>query len=174
MLKKNAFLAAILLFISLDASLVSLPAIAQESTRTIEYQWPEGGHTTFEIPSSYRAVTYDAGEETSEGTPYREVYVLILSPEEYESWIENPIYLQGIKVNRVFDSELTFTINLDPIGDEINANGNNVEIYLLGVDRFSRNQYVGVVWGNQFVTVSFDENHREVAEIILNSFDYLR
>ena len=174
MLKKITCLAATLSFIGLDITLVSLPASSQESTRTIEYQWPEGGHTTFEIPSDYRAVTYDAGEETSEGNSYREVYVLILSPEEYESWVENPIYLQGIKVNRVFDSELTFTINLDPIRDAINANGNNFHVYLLGVDRFSQNQYIGVVWGGQFITVSFDEGHREVAEIILGSFDYLR
>jgi hypothetical protein len=174
MLIKIACLAATLSFISLDTSLVSLSAIAQESTRTIEYQWPEGGHTTFEIPSSYRAVTYDAGEETSEGTPYREVYVLILSPEEYESWVENPIYLQGIRLDRVFDSELTFTINLDPIRDDTNANGNNFHVYLLGVDRLSQNQYVGVVWGEQFVTVGFDEDHREVAEMILESFGYLR
>ena len=174
MLKKIACLAATLSFICLDIILVSIPAIAQESTRTIEYQWPEGGNTTFEIPASYRAVTYDAGVEVSEGTSYQDVYVLILSPEEYELWLENPIYLQGVKINRVFDSELTFTINLNPIRDEVNAYGNNFHIYLLGVDRPSQNQYIGVVWGNQFVTVSFDEGHREVAEIILNSFDYLR
>ncbi len=174
MLKNIACLAATLSFISLDIALVSLPVIAQESNRTIEYHWPTGGHTIFEIPSSYRAVTYNAGVEFSEGVPYQEVYVLVLSSEEYESWLENPSYIQGIKVNRVFDSELLFTINLDPIRDEINANGNNFHVYLLGLDRSSQNQYIGVVWGDQLVTVSFDEEHREVAEDILSSFDYLR
>lgn len=39
---------------------------------------------------------------------------------------------------------------------------------------FIRSIYVGVVWGDQFITISFDEEHRKVSEMILDSFDYLR
>ena len=179
MLKKIACLAATFSFICLDITLVSIPAIAQEPTRTIEYQWPSienAGLTSFEIPSGYRAVTYNAGVRSAEGSGYDDVHILILTPEEYELWENNPSQGRslGVSVNAVFDSELMWTIDSAPDMSQINQKGHQVDIYRVG----GAGQYIGVISHsngrrNSVEVVVTDERHARVAEMVMNSFDYL-
>ena len=153
-----------------------LTQTAQASTRTIEYQWPriENAHTSFDIPSNYRAVTYDAGINFIEGHSYNDVHILVLSPEEYNLWQRNPSQgpSLGIAVNRVFDKELYWMMDVSDdaiIVSWTNQNGHRVDIYRVG----GAGNYIGLVWGGPTVEITFQERHVGVAEMILDSFDYL-
>ena len=158
-----------------------LAQTTQVPTRTIEYQWPRienTGRTSFELPSTFRAVTYDAGVRYVEGTPYNDVHILILSPEEYESWQSNSSQSRslGITVNSVFDAEQRWMMDLPADAlrlSHTNQNGHRVDIYRVG----GAGNYIGVIshsnWSKNSVEVVFNERHIDVAETILNSFDYL-
>lgn len=163
---------------------------AQTSTRTIEYRWPRvhGTATSFEIPSDYRAVTYDAGEKFVEGQSYNDVHILVFSPEEYESWRSNPSrgFSMGITVNIVFDAEQYWMMDLHPdalLASGTNQNRHGVSVYSVGNAGNDivggTGDYIGVIVNNHrdlkgnAAEVVFNESHMEVAEMILKTFDYL-
>jgi hypothetical protein len=156
-----------------------LSQIIQGDTRTIEYQWPSTGNTgltSFEIPSDYRAVTYNAGSRSVEGIRYDDIQVLILSPEEYQLWQNNPSQSRslGVRVDAVFDQELMWTMDSPPDMSRINQNGHQTTIYRVG----GVNEYIGVISHsdgirNSVQVVVANERHHEVAEMIMNSFEYL-
>jgi len=155
------------------------PQLAQEPTRTIEYQWlsiENAGLTSFKIPSGYRAITHNAGARYVEGSGYDDVHILILSPEEYELWENDPSQGRslGVRVNAVFDSELMWTADSAPDLSQINQNGHQIDIYRVG----GAGQYIGVISNpngrrNSVQVVVTDERYARVAEMIMNSFDYL-
>ena len=170
---------------SLDFSESKEPRLAQTaqaSTRTIEYQWPRiknTGRTSFEIPSNFRAVTYDAGVRYVEGMAYNDVRILILSPEEYELWQSNSSQGRslGITVNSVFDADQRWMMDLPSnahLASWTNQNGHQASLYRVS----GTGNYIGVASSHSnlsrnAVEVTFHEKHRDVAEMILQSFDYL-
>lgn len=72
MLKNVASLGAILSLACIGTAVANLPTIAQEITQTIQCQSGEGFNSTLAVSSGFRAVIYDAGVKTYEGTPYQE------------------------------------------------------------------------------------------------------
>ena len=80
----------------------------------------------------------------------------------------------GVSVNAVFDSELMWTIDSAPDMSQINQKGHQVDIYRVG----GAGQYIGVISHsngrrNSVEVVVTDERHARVAEMVMNSFDYL-
>lgn len=175
----------------LEANEPLLTQTAQASTRTIEYRWPQvyGTATSFEIPSDYRAVTYNAGEKFVEGQSYNDVHILVLSPEEYELWQRNPSQglSRSITVNVVFDQEQWQwrqrlpSPSGDLVGEGRNQNRHPVSIYDVSSVRdylvSGSGDYLSQIFsstgvGMNTVEVVFDERQSEVAEMILNTLDF--
>ncbi|WP_157096810.1 hypothetical protein [Picosynechococcus sp. PCC 8807] len=154
-----------------------LQYISQASTRTVEYRWPwleNIGLTSFEIPFGYRAVTQGAGVKYVEGNRYNDVNILILSPEEYQLWQKNPTQYRslGININAIFDAELMWTIGQTPDVNRINRNGHQISMYRVD----GTGQSIGVISSsnrNSVQVTVYDRGNSGVAEMILNSFDYL-
>ncbi|AMA07987.1 hypothetical protein [Picosynechococcus sp. PCC 73109] len=154
-----------------------LQYISQASTRTVEYRWPwleNTGLTSFEIPSGYRAVTQGAGVKYVEGNRYNDVNIVILSPEEYQSWQKNPTQYRslGVNINAIFDAELMWTIGQTPDVSRINRNGHQINMYRVG----GTGQSIGVISSsnrNSVQVTVYDRENSGIAEMILNSFDYL-
>ena len=109
---------------------------------------------------------------------YNDARILILSPEEYELWQGNPSQGRslGITVNSVFDADQRWMMDLPPtarLGSWTNQNGHQASLYRVG----GAGNYIGVIFSPNLsrnaVEVTFHENHRNIAEMILHSFDYL-